>query len=129
VKEPPNGVSCINTVVKEERVDGVFEEQVLCLPLRPSHLPHLYHRWLRWHSQSGETSPPSQTRTETSQRRTTSSRCFCLFKREQHGGASTQRLHDLSALSSPQGFTTRSDHLGSSCRWKSSLYSKKLIWQ
>ena len=30
------------------------------------------------------------------------------FQREQHGGASTQRLHNLSALSSPQGFTTRS---------------------
>ena len=30
------------------------------------------------------------------------------FQREQHGGASTQRLHDLFALSSPQGFTTRS---------------------
>ena len=48
MKEPPNGVSCINTVVKEERVNGVFEEQVLCLPLRPAHLPHLYHWWLRW---------------------------------------------------------------------------------
>ena len=30
------------------------------------------------------------------------------FQQEQHGGASTQRLHDLFALSSPQGFTTRS---------------------
>ena len=29
-------------------------------------------------------------------------------QREQHSGASTQRLHDLFALSSPQGFTTRS---------------------